>query len=115
MVTRNISPRPREEAPDKRWMSLIFGPQAALRRELEEGEEEKIEVFEAGLAKEINCADTIEAAFTKMVRMALACEFGPTFVKSKGAKGMIDTIVRGIMGDTELRRQALLIIDRYAK
>jgi len=115
MVTRNISPRPREEAPDKRWMSLIFGPQATLRRELEEGDEQKIEIFEAGLSKEINAADTIETAFTKIVRMALACEFGGSFVRSKGAKGMIDTIVRGIMGDSELRRQALLIIDRYAR
>lgn len=115
MVTRNTSPRPREETPDKRWMSLVFGPQAALRRELEKGEEAKIDVFEAGLAREIDTADTIDAAFTKIVRMALAAEFGGSFVKSKGAKGMIDTIVRGMMGDSELRKQALLIIDRYAR
>ncbi len=117
MARKNLDPRVKEEVqiPDTRWMSLIFGPEAPLRERLEEEEERKIEVFEAGLAKEINAADTIDQAFTKVVKMALAAEFGPSFVKAKGAKGMIDTIVRGITGDMELRKQALMIIDRFAK
>ena len=117
MARKNLSSRVSEEVqiPDTRWMSLIFGPEASLRERLEEGEEKKIELFEAGLAKEINATDTIDQAFTKIVKMALAAEFGPSFVKAKGAKGLIDTIARGITGDAELRKQALLIIDRFAK
>lgn len=117
MADRNVTPRGRESAqvPDKRWMSLLFGKEATLAKELEAEEEGKIDLFEAGLAKELRGADTINEAFTKIVRMALAAEFGPSFVKAKGAKGMIDTIVSGIMGDGELRKQALMIVDRYAK
>ena len=116
MPSKSLIPFPGEErAPDTRWMSLIFGRGAPLKRELGEVEEERIELFEKGLAREIRAADTINAAFEKIVKMALAAEFGPSFVKAKGAKGMVDTIVRGIMGDSELRKQALLIIDRYAK
>ena len=58
--------------------------------------------------------DTIEQAITKIVKMALAAEFGATLVASKGAKGMVETIARGIMGDAQLRKQALIIIDRFA-
>ena len=85
MPSKNLAPRPGEEiSQDTRWMSLIFGPKAPIRKELEEGQEEKIDLFEAGLAKEINSSDTIDQAFTKVVRMALAAEFGPSFSKAKG-------------------------------
>jgi len=117
VAERNMSPREREgvAVPDTRWMSLVFGPNAALKRELEAGEDKKIDLFEAGLTKELDCSDTINEAFTKIVRMALAAEFGISFVKAKGAKSMIDTIVSGIMGDKLLRRQALMIADRFSK
>ena len=47
--------------------------------------------------------------------MALASEFGAALVKSRGAEAMVETIVRGIMSDNTLRKQALFIIDRFAK
>jgi hypothetical protein len=117
MARKEITPRTSEgvKAPDTRWMSLIFGPEAPVKEQLDKSEERKIALFEKGLAKEIDTTDTIDEAFTKIVRMALAAEFGPSFSKAKGAKGLIDTIVRGITGDSELRKQALLIIDRFAK
>jgi len=115
MTDKNLNPGEEVKIPDTRWMSLIFGPEAPLKESLEEGEEKKIELFEKGLANELRSSDTIDLAFTKIVKMALAAEFGPSFVKAKGAKGMVDTIVRGIMGDDKLRKQAILIIDRFAK
>jgi len=46
--------------------------------------------------------------------MALAAEFGPSLVASRGARQMVETIARGILNDAELRKQALIIIDRFA-
>jgi len=117
MPEKSLTPRGRVEVstPDTRWMSLLFGEGAPLKKQLEEGEEKKVDLFELGLARELKAQDTINEAFTKIVRMALAAEFGPSFAKAKGAKGMIDTIVSGIMGDSQLRRQALMIVNRYAK
>ncbi|HTY13080.1 MAG TPA: hypothetical protein VMD02_02710 [Candidatus Omnitrophota bacterium] len=74
----------------------------------------RIELFEKGLATEIKKTDTIKMAVTKIVRMALACEFGATLTRSRGAEHMIDTIVAGILSDQELRKQVLAIIDRFA-
>ena len=56
----------------------------------------------------------IDQAITKIVRMALAAEFGPSLVKSKGADRMVKTISAGIMSDPDLRKQALFILDRFA-
>lgn len=74
----------------------------------------KIELFEKGLASEIKKTDTIKMAVTKIVRMALACEFGATLTRSRGAEHMVETIVAGILSDAELRKQVLMIIDRFA-
>jgi hypothetical protein len=119
MSDKNLSPREDVAVPDTRWMSLIFGPEAPVREAIEEGTEEKqetkLDLFEKGLAQELSTGDTIDQAFTKIVKMALCAEFGPSFVKDKGAKGMTETIVRGIMGDSALRKQALMIVDRFAK
>ena len=101
------------ETPEKTWLPIILGKE--LKEDLTTEEEKKIDLFEHGLANELSTEDTIEAAVQKIVKMALASEFGPSLVKAKGANGMIGTIVRGIMGDSSLRKQALLIADRYAK
>lgn len=88
---------------------FLFGQQ------MESKEINKLDLFEKGLSIEIQKTDTIEQAVTKIVRMAIASEFGASFVKARGAENMIKTIVMGIMSDSELRKQALLIIDRYAR
>lgn len=98
--------------PTKEILPLILGKD--LGQELGEKEVKKLELFEKGLEKELKKDDTIEQAIIKIVKMALAAEFGATLVASKGAKGMIDTITRGIMGDPQLRKQALIIVDRFA-
>ncbi|MFC1496414.1 hypothetical protein ACFL52_03260 [Candidatus Margulisiibacteriota bacterium] len=74
----------------------------------------KLDLFESGLEKELKKDDTIEIAIRKIVKMALISEFGAKLLTAKESKAMIDTITYGIMHDTELRRQALLIIDRFA-
>lgn len=99
-------------APTKEFLPLILGKE--LGEELEEKEVQKLELFEKGLANELKKNDTIEQAITKIVKMALAAEFGATLVAAKGAKDMITTITRGIMSDAQLRKQALIIIDRFA-
>ncbi len=66
------------------------------------------------MSNELKKEDTIEQAITKIVRMAVAAEFGASLVVSQGAKEMINTIARGILQDSELRKQALLIVDRFA-
>ena len=67
------------------------------------------------LPNDIKKSDTIEMAVKRIVKMALAAEFGAELLTSSKAKGMIDTITYGILHDNELRKQALLIIDRFAK
>lgn len=75
----------------------------------------KLSLFEEGLKNEIKKTDSVEGAIVKIVRMALAAEFGAAFVKSRGVNAMIESIVKVIMSDNTLRKQALLIIDRFAK
>ncbi|MDD5383137.1 MAG: hypothetical protein PHH60_05735 [Candidatus Margulisbacteria bacterium] len=105
--------RKREEwTPTKDFLPLILGKE--FGKELEDHEIEKLNLFEKGLAAELAKDDTIEQAVTKIVKMALAAEFGPSLVAAKGAKGMIDTISRSILTNPELRKQALIILDRFA-
>lgn len=104
--------RKREWAPTKEFLPIILGKE--ISEELEEKDVEKLELFEKGLANEIKKEDTIEQAVTKIVKMALAAEFGPSLVAAKGARPMIETITQGIMKDPELRKQALIIVDRFA-
>ncbi|KAF0134578.1 MAG: hypothetical protein FD145_596 [Candidatus Saganbacteria bacterium] len=84
------------------------------KRKLKNKEASKIDIFEKGLQNEIKKTDTINSAITKIVRMALACEYGAALAKSKGADQMINAIVAGILSDQDLRKQALFIIDRFA-
>jgi hypothetical protein len=104
--------RKREWTPTREFLPIILGKE--IEGDLEEKDIEKLELFEKGLANELKKEDTIEQAISKIVKMALAAEFGPTLVAAKGARNMIDTITRGIMGDPELRKQALIIVDRFA-
>jgi hypothetical protein len=98
---------------DPRFLSVIFDKDFREQR-LEERELSKIALFEKGLAGEISTADTIECAVQKIVKMSLACEFGAGLVARTGAKKMISVISRGILSDSELRRSALIIADRFA-
>jgi len=109
MPTKMEQPREREWSPGRQFLPMLLG-----KDKLEESEISKVELFEKGLSKEIKKSDTIEQAITKIVRMALAAEFGAALVKSKGAERMVKTIVAGIMSDSELRKQALFIMDRFA-
>ncbi|PIS29373.1 hypothetical protein COT42_05660 [Candidatus Saganbacteria bacterium CG08_land_8_20_14_0_20_45_16] len=102
----------RQWLPSKEFFPLILGKD--FGEELKEEEAEKLELFEKGLANELKKEDTIEQAVTKIVKMALAAEFGPSLVAAKGAKQMVETITCGILTDSQLRRQALIIVDRFA-
>jgi len=75
----------------------------------------KLELFEKCLGRDLNKDDTIEQAVTKIVKLALAAEFGPSLVKDPGAAKMITTITRAIVSDPKLKKQALIIIDRLAQ
>lgn len=104
--------KPTEWTPARDFLPVILGKNIA--DDLKDDDLEKIELFEKGLSREIKKDDTIQAAVGKMVKMAIAAEFGPSLVAASGARAMIDTITRGIMADSELRKQALIIIDRFA-
>ncbi len=78
-------------------------------------DEEKIESFEKMLSELLRLSDTIPEAIEKMVKAALACEFGSGILDGKKSGMMVKSISGSILADTELRRQALLIIDRFAK
>ena len=84
------------------------------KKKLGKKDSSRVELFEKGLQNEIKKTDTLIMAVTKIVRMALACEFGAALTRSRGAEQMIDTIVAGIMSDAELRKQVLCIIDHFA-
>jgi hypothetical protein len=105
--------RKSEWKPTRNLLPLILGQEPT--EALDKKELKKLELFEKGLAKEIKQADTIELAVTKMVRMALAAEFGPSLVTAQGARPMVETITRAILTDPQLKKQALIIIDRFAK
>ncbi len=104
--------RKQEWTPTREMLPLLLG-QAPLE-DLSKQEAGKLELFEKGLKNEISHNDTIEMAVTKMVRMALAAEFGPSLVKVQGASQMVVTITRAIMNDPKLRKQALIILDRLS-
>lgn len=101
-----------EWTPSKELLPLILGKD--IGEELGEKDLEKLALFEKGLEKELGKEDTIEQAVTKIVKMAVAAEFGASLVAAQGAKQMISTISRGILDDPELRKQALIIVDRFA-
>lgn len=115
MPELNPIKRPETWKPDPRFMSLMFGKGVPQPEELSPAETEKINLFEKELAKELNTTDTIQQAVTKIVRIALAAEFGPSLLTAPGSRQMVETIIRGIMDDPILRKQALIIIDRFAK
>jgi len=78
-------------------------------------DEEKVEQFEGFLENCIDACDSITGAIEKMVEAALKVEFGEKMTGQKQAEKMIKTLSRGIMSDPELRKQALIVIDRFAK
>ncbi|MBI5400067.1 hypothetical protein HZB07_05615 [Candidatus Saganbacteria bacterium] len=105
--------RPQENwVPTKDFLPLILGKD--FGGELKAEELKKLDLFEKGLANELKREDTIEQAVTKIVRMALAAEFGATLIAASSARPMISTITHGIMHDPQLRKQALIIVDRFA-
>ncbi len=97
-------------APKKEILPFLLSKEKLNKKQIN-----KMELFEAGLENEIKKTDSVDSAVRKVVRMAIASEFGPSLVKAKGADAMIETIMRGIMSDNTLRKQALIIIDRFAK
>ena len=104
--------RKSEWTPTREFLPAILGKNAG--EELNQEELGKLELFEKGLASEISQGDSIQTAITKMVKMALAAEFGASLVKASGAQKMVTTITRAILGDAQLKKQALVIIDRFA-
>jgi len=105
--------RRREWTPTREILPLLLGKEP--KEKLDKKEIDKLELFEKGLAREIRKDDSIEAAITKMVKMALAAEFGASLVAAKGARPMVESITRAILSDAQLRKQALIIIDRFAQ
>ncbi len=101
----------KEWSPAKEFLPIILGRD--LDEDLKQEDLSKLELFEKGLESELRASDTIEQAVGKMVRMALAAEFGPSLVAARGARAMVDNIVNLIMCEPQLKKQALIIIDRF--
>ncbi len=98
---------------DQQFLSVIFDKDLS-KKDLAAEDLTKVDLFEKGLASQLLSEDTIEQTVVKMVKMALACEFGPSLLTQAGAKPMVDTISRGILSDSGLRKSALIIADRFA-
>jgi hypothetical protein len=98
-------------SPTREFLPIILGK--SLEEDLQENELSKLELFEKGLSNELKKKDTIEQAITKIVKMAIAAEFGASIVAANGARDMIGVITRGILEDPDLRKQALIIVDRF--
>ena len=91
MDDKNIQPiRPEGEGyqDQSQMFSILFGQQSAPT--LSDEQQLKVDAFEKGLTQELHPSDSIDEAVTKMVRMALAIEFGATLTRAKGAKKMIE-------------------------
>lgn len=110
---RNIQGETPQE--DSNWLSLLFKQEPTFSQEVSSKQKERVALFEKGLAMQLKKTDTIDNALQSMVKVALAAEFGPSFLHQTGSKKMVQTITQGILSDPELRRQAMVIIDRYAK
>jgi len=78
-------------------------------------DEDKIEAFEKSLAAKLRDSDSIPEAVNKMVTAALSVEFGDKLLGSKQAANMIRLISDSILCESDLRKQALLIIDKLSK
>ena len=104
-----------KETINKNFLSIILDNKAVVEEDLAPHVKDKIDLFEKGLSNAIFKTDTIDKAIEKVVKTALACEFGPGFVVQKGADKMIKTISAGIISSSELRKQALVIIDKFAE
>lgn len=110
----NPAPRKREKwTPTKEILPLIIGQN--LEVELEGKELAKLELFEKGLERGLKQEETIEQAVEKVVRMAIAAEFGPSLVVGKSSSDMVRKITQAILAEPKLRQQALIIIDRFTK
>lgn len=103
--------RKSEWTPAKDFLPLILGKEPT--DDLSDKELAKLELFEKGLANELKKDDSIEGSITKIVKMALAAEFGPSLVKAAGAQKMVETITRAILHDPKLKKQALVIVDKF--
>ena len=104
----NITPNPQE----------IYRKSTTLPDEFmlfDINDSDKIELFEKCLDGQIEQSDSLNQAVEKIVKAALNVEFGESIMKSKSASNMVATISRGILGDNELRKQILIIMDRFAK
>ena len=77
--------------------------------------DEKLNMFEAGLAYELNENDTIDGSIEKIVKVALAAEYGVSITKEEGFKRMALAITQSITQDPILRKQALIIVDRFTQ
>lgn len=99
-------------SPAREFLPLILGKE--LDDELSPKEISKLELFEKGLANQLSREDSIELAVSKMVKMAIAAEFGPSLVAAKGAQPMVASITNMILCEPTLKKQALIIIDRFA-
>jgi len=108
---QNTRLREHEWEKERRYLPFLTGTEGVKQPK----KTANLDLFEKGLAAEIKKTDTIEAAVTKIVRMALCAEFGAGATRGKNAEQMVSTIVRGIMSDPELRKQALIIVDQFAK
>jgi hypothetical protein len=102
-----------EKAVDSRLFPILFD-KGFSKKKLSKKELSTVAIFEKGLANELSKTDTIDESVNKIVKMALVCEFGTGLITKPGAKAMIETISRGILGNRELRRSALIIADRFA-
>ena len=104
MDDKNMQRIEQSEISDKRE-ALLFGLKS----------DDKIEAFENILSEELCLSDNLNEAIEKMVRAALTVEFGRELLAKPLSKNMVKTISSGILSDSELRRQAILIVDRFAK
>jgi hypothetical protein len=112
-MARLTTVREEVKSVDNRLFPILFD-KGFSKKKLTKKELSAVKMFEKGLASELSKSDTIETSVTKIVKMALVCEFGASLVTKPGARSMIETISSGILGNRELRRSALIIADRFA-
>ena len=77
--------------------------------------EDKIDVFEKSLSEGLKHSDSVNEGVNKIVKAAIAAEFGSEILTKKFADNMIRTIAASIMAEKELRKQALLIMGHFSK
>ena len=74
---------------------------------------EKVEIFHSRMLEQIDPSHSAKELVEKIVKSALEVEYGSSFALSPGFTKMVSKIADVVVGNPDLRRQALAVASIY--